>query len=85
MAAPTAAQPQLLVGVPEASLLPIRKERVPMKSYDEKSIDEKPITKNQAQRKPYHSPQLLIYGHIREITRSLGTNSGADALSKTGL
>jgi hypothetical protein len=41
-------------------------------------------------KKPYHKPEVLVYGHIREITRNLGPKGvtdgggGAAAGPKTG-
>lgn len=41
-------------------------------------------------KKPYHKPELLVYGNIREITRNLGPKGnldgggGAAAGPKTG-
>ena len=41
-------------------------------------------------KKPYHKPEVIIYGHIREITRNLGSKGisdgggGAAAGPKTG-
>ena len=41
-------------------------------------------------KKPYHKPELLVYGNIREITRNIGSKGvedgggGAAAGPKTG-
>lgn len=36
-----------------------------------------------AQKKNYHSPQLIVYGHIREITQALGNNGADDGVLNT--
>jgi hypothetical protein len=55
-------------------------------------MEVKPETAEQAQesRKPYHKPEVIVYGNIREITRNLGPKGvddgggGAAAGPKTG-
>ena len=29
-------------------------------------------------KKPYHQPQVIVYGNIREVTRNLGPKGNAD-------
>ena len=29
-------------------------------------------------KKPYHKPEVIVYGHIREITRNLGSKGNSD-------
>ena len=47
-------------------------------------------TKEQEIRKPYHKPEVIVYGNIREITRNVGPKGnedgggGAAAGPKTG-
>jgi hypothetical protein len=58
-------------------------------------MERKPETAGQAQehetKKPYHKPEVIIYGNIREITRNLGSKGnldgggGAAAGPKTGV
>jgi hypothetical protein len=60
----------------------------------EKSMARKPETDkppNPAQiKKPYHKPDVIVYGNIREITRNVGpkgtldNGGGAGAGPKTG-
>jgi hypothetical protein len=53
-----------------------------MREYDEKSAPND-ATANQ---KDYHSPQLFVYGHIREITRGIGVIGDNDNIvGKTGI
>ncbi|HET9524721.1 MAG TPA: lasso RiPP family leader peptide-containing protein [Pyrinomonadaceae bacterium] len=46
--------------------------------------------KNEENKKPYHKPELVVYGNIREITRNVGSKGnldgggGAAAGPKTG-
>jgi hypothetical protein len=46
--------------------------------------------KHEENRKPYHKPELIVYGNIREITRNIGPKGnddgggGAAAGPKTG-
>jgi hypothetical protein len=35
-------------------------------------------TKEQADKKSYERPRLVVYGDIREITKSIGMSGGAD-------
>jgi hypothetical protein len=58
-------------------------------------MERKPATDAQVQeqetRKPYHKPEVIIYGNIREITRNVGPKDnldgggGAAAGPKTGV
>ena len=57
-------------------------------------MERKPETEAQAKeqktRKPYHKPEIIVYGNIREITRNVGPKGnedgggGAAAGPKTG-
>jgi hypothetical protein len=53
-------------------------------------MERKPETDEQETRKPYHKPEVIVYGNIREITRNLGPKGdldgggGAAAGPKTG-
>jgi hypothetical protein len=57
-------------------------------------MERKPETdgqsKEQGIKKPYHKPELIVYGNIREITRNIGPKGnldgggGAAAGPKTG-
>lgn len=57
-------------------------------------MERKPETDGQAKapetRKPYHKPEIIVYGNIREITRNVGPKGnldgggGAAAGPKTG-
>ena len=57
-------------------------------------MDRKPIADGQGNekqtRKPYHKPEVIVYGNIREITRNIGPKGnmdgggGAAAGPKTG-
>lgn len=38
-----------------------------------------------AKKKNYHSPQFVVYGHIREITRTVGLTGANDSVTKTSL
>jgi hypothetical protein len=46
--------------------------------------------RNPVQKKPYHKPEVIVYGNIREITRNVGSKGaldgggGAAAGPKTG-
>ena len=48
-------------------------------------------TQQHKPKKPYHQPQVIVYGNIREITRNLGSKGnvdgggGAAAGPKTGV
>ncbi len=35
--------------------------------------------KNEEDRKPYHKPELVVYGNIREITRNVGSKGNSDS------
>ncbi|HEX5886197.1 MAG TPA: hypothetical protein VFY67_16770 [Pyrinomonadaceae bacterium] len=35
-------------------------------------------TKEQETRKPYHKPEVIVYGNIREITRNIGPKGNLD-------
>ncbi len=58
-------------------------------------MERKPKTEaqlaGQESRKPYHKPQVIVYGNIREITRNAGPKGnedgggGAAAGPKTGV
>ncbi|HJP90388.1 MAG TPA: hypothetical protein VJ875_00425 [Pyrinomonadaceae bacterium] len=45
-------------------------------------MERKPATDAQVQeqetKKPYHKPELIIYGNIREITRNVGPKGNLD-------
>ena len=57
-------------------------------------MERKPETAGQENQqkatKPYHKPEVIVYGHIREITRNIGPKGdldgggGAAAGPKTG-
>ena len=57
-------------------------------------MERKPETDGQVNeqvtRKPYHKPEVIVYGNIREITRNIGSKGnldgggGAAAGPKTG-
>ena len=53
-------------------------------------MERNPGTDEQDTRKPYHKPEVIVYGNIREITRNLGPKGdldgggGAAAGPKTG-
>ena len=53
-------------------------------------MERKPGTDEQETRKPYHKPEVIVYGNIREITRNAGPKGdldgggGAAAGPKTG-
>ncbi len=53
----------------------------PKSSKDEKSIPKETAPKKKA----YRSPKLVAYGHVREITKTVGLTGGGDTLSKTGI
>jgi len=36
-------------------------------------------------KKPYHAPQLTVYGDIREITRSGATGTHGDGMTGAGM
>jgi hypothetical protein len=50
----------------------------------------KPTGQGEEQKKPYHKPEVIVYGNIREITRNVGPKGnldgggGAAAGPKTG-
>ena len=50
----------------------------------------KPTEHDNQQKKPYHKPEVIVYGNIREITRNVGPKNnldnggGAAAGPKTG-
>ena len=35
-------------------------------------------SQEQETKKPYHKPEVIVYGNIREITRNLGPKGNAD-------
>ena len=35
--------------------------------------------KPEENRKPYHKPELVVYGNIREVTRNIGSKGNLDA------
>jgi hypothetical protein len=43
-------------------------------------MERKPEPTAQAQetKKPYHKPEVIVYGNIREVTRNLGPKGAAD-------
>jgi hypothetical protein len=45
-------------------------------------MERKPETDGQAKaletRKPYHKPEVIVYGNIREITRNIGPKGDLD-------
>jgi hypothetical protein len=49
-----------------------------------------PTAQAQESKKPYHKPEVIVYGNIREVTRNLGSKGnndgggGAAAGPKTG-
>ena len=57
-------------------------------------MERKPRTEGQPQdqepKKPYHKPEVIVYGNIREVTRNIGSKGaldgggGAAAGPKTG-
>lgn len=57
-------------------------------------MERKPATETQSHeeriKKPYHKPEVIVYGNIREITRNVGpkgnldNGGGAAAGPKTG-
>jgi hypothetical protein len=54
-------------------------------------MERKPQTDEHETRKPYHKPEVIVYGNIREITRNAGPKGdldgggGAAAGPKTGV
>lgn len=36
----------------------------------------KPENEDQSRRKPYHEPQLVTYGDVRELTKNTGGTTG---------
>jgi hypothetical protein len=53
-------------------------------------MERKPDTQEHETKKPYHKPEVIVYGNIREITRNAGPKGavdgggGAGAGPKTG-
>ena len=53
-------------------------------------MERKPEAAEQVNKKPYHKPEVIVYGNIREITRNAGPKGaldgggGAGAGPKTG-
>ena len=45
-----------------------------MREHDEQSAPDDTT----AEKKNYSSPQLVVYGHIREITRAIGLSGASD-------
>ena len=43
-------------------------------------MERKPETDAQTQqiKKPYHKPEVIVYGNIREITRNIGSKGDLD-------
>ena len=56
----------------------------------ERKLETEAQTNQQETRKPYHKPEVIVYGNIREITRNVGPKGvddgggGAAAGPKTG-
>ena len=56
----------------------------------ERSLETIEQNKEQSLKKPYHKPEVIVYGNIREITRNAGPKGaidgggGAAAGPKTG-
>jgi hypothetical protein len=44
----------------------------------ENRMERKPETDEQEPRKPYHKPEVIVYGNIREITRNVGPKGNLD-------
>ena len=42
-------------------------------------MERKPTTQEQETKKPYHKPEVIVYGNIREITRNAGPKGADDA------
>jgi hypothetical protein len=40
-------------------------------------MEPKPQEKQQT-KKPYHKPEVIVYGNIREVTKNLGSKGNAD-------
>ena len=53
-------------------------------------MERKPETNGQELKRPYHKPEVIVYGNIRDITRNAGPKNnldnggGAAAGPKTG-
>ena len=45
-------------------------------------MERKPLpaaqTQEQEIKKPYHRPEVIVYGNIREVTRNLGSKGNSD-------
>ena len=41
-------------------------------------MERKPATEEHETKKPYHKPELVVYGNIREITRNAGPKGDLD-------
>jgi len=45
-------------------------------------MERKPLpaaqTQEQETKKPYHRPEVIVYGNIREVTRNLGSKGNTD-------
>jgi hypothetical protein len=45
-------------------------------------MERKPLPTAQSQeqetKKPYHRPEVIVYGNIREVTRNLGSKGNVD-------
>ena len=52
-----------------------------MREYEQTSAPDKAT----APKKNYASPQLVVYGHIREITQAVGASGASDGVTKTSL
>ena len=44
----------------------------------ERKPEPSPIAQEHETKKPYHKPQVISYGNIREVTRNLGPKGDAD-------
>jgi hypothetical protein len=42
------------------------------------SIDKQPAKQSEPVRKAYTTPQLQVYGDVREVTQAAGTSTGAN-------
>jgi len=44
----------------------------------ERKPEPSPIAQEHETKKPYHKPQVISYGNIREVTRNLGPKGNLD-------
>jgi hypothetical protein len=44
----------------------------------ERKSQVEPTDREQENKKPYHKPEVIVYGNIREVTRNLGPKGNAD-------